>query len=472
MGELCEQILAKPGKAVKQQRTGPSPLDQLLRWCKDPDEEVCRLALISGHIVFSDILPSYRVRVSTEAEMGAQMKKETRLLREFERRLLQTYQRYLKCLGSAVAEMGTKRSTVRSLGASAVGCLAELLKTRPEFNFRSNIIALLVPLMGVLDDDEGIRAASASASSTAARRNAARASIRSTIRDAVEHVFDHDQSGHVSLEIVHLIGRHVKSRNYAAHPDMLRVLFGLKLRVDLKDESVQKRLKRGAKKKNNKMDEISRGLRETSGVVDHAERERSQAKMLEDMFVTFFRVMRKGGAQSPLLQVCMEGVSRFSHLINMELVVDLVEALGAMCRADNLPLESSFQCTIAAMRTLRGPGAALQMDDAEFISYVYKLLPRLVNGGHRGGAYTNASRGGVVAAQDNVMHLAMLALREAFVVRREHSLERAAAFVKRLMTVSGQMIRSEHALAIMSFARLLANRYSRLSQVRSFVRLQ
>jgi hypothetical protein len=326
--------------------------------------------------------------------------------------------------------------------------------------------------MGVLDDDEGIRAASASASSTAARRNAARASIRSTIRDAVEHVFDHDQSGHVSLEIVHLIGRHVKSRNYAAHPDMLRVLFGLKLRVDLKDESVQKRLKRGAKKKNNKMDEISRGLRETSGVVDHAERERSQAKMLEDMFVTFFRVMRKGGAQSPLLQVCMEGVSRFSHLINMELVVDLVEALGAMCRADNLPLESSFQCTIAAMRTLRGPGAALQMDDAEFISYVYKLLPRLVNGGHRGGAYTNASRGGVVAAQDNVMHLAMLALREAFVVRREHSLERAAAFVKRLMTVSGQMIRSEHALAIMSFARLLANRYSRLSQVRSFVRLQ
>ena len=36
MGELCEQILATPNKAVKQQRSGPSPLDQLLRWCKRP----------------------------------------------------------------------------------------------------------------------------------------------------------------------------------------------------------------------------------------------------------------------------------------------------------------------------------------------------------------------------------------------------------------------------------------------------
>ena len=277
----------------------------------------------------------------------------------------------------------------------------------------------------------------------------------------MEHVFEHDQSGKVSLEIVHVIGKHVKSHNYVAHPEMLRVLFRLKLRVDLKDERAEASQTRRQEEKS-RMDDISRGLRETSGVVDIAERERNQARMLEDMFVTFFRVMRKGGVQSPLLQVCMEGVSRFSHLINMELVVDLVEALGAMCRADNLPLESSFQCAIAAMRTLRGPGAALQMDDAEFVLYVYKLLPRLVTGGHGG---PRKGAGGVVSTQDKVMPLAMLALREAFVVRREHSLERAAAFVKRLMTVSGQMIRSEHALAIMSFARLLANRYSRLSQV-------
>ena len=110
--------------------------------------------------------------------MGAQMKKETRLLREFERRLLQTYQRYLKCLGSAVAEMSMKRCSVRSLAMSAVGCLAELLKHGPEFNFRSNIIAVIVPLMGVVDDKEGSLAESASAAATAARRNAARASVR------------------------------------------------------------------------------------------------------------------------------------------------------------------------------------------------------------------------------------------------------------------------------------------------------
>ena len=59
--------------------------------------------------------------------------------------------------------------------------------------------------------------------------------------------------------------------------------------------------------------------------------------------------------------------------------MDLLDALSSMVRADNLPLESAFQCSVAAMRTLRGPGASLQMDDSEYIAHIYKLLPRLVS---------------------------------------------------------------------------------------------
>ena len=436
MGELCEEILAKPRKACKQVRTGPSPLDQLLRWCKDADPAVARLALISGHLVFADILPSYRVRIASETEMGNQMKKETRLLREFERRLLQYYQRYLKCLGGAV-ELTRPNGSPTAMAVAAVGCLAELLKTRPDFNFRSNIIALLVPLMG--------REATRRGTGTATER------VRASVRAACEHVFKRDLTGQVSLEIVHVVGKHVKARNYQTHPDLLRALFRLNLKVDLKDEGLQARLRKRARKKN-KEDEISRGLRETAGVADQHERERNQAKMLEDLFVTFFRVMRKGGANSTLLQATMEGVARFSHLINMELVVDLVEALGSMMRADNLPLDAAFQCAIASLRTLRGPGAALQIDDSEAICYIYKLLPRL-------------AACGVGALQDASLQTCMLALREAFVARREHSLERAAAFVKRMLTVSASLVRSEHALAMVSFARLISNRYAKLSQM-------
>jgi hypothetical protein len=120
-------------------------------------------------------------------------------------------------------------------------------------------------------------------------------------------------------------------------------------------------------------------------------------------------------------------------------------------RADNLPLESSFQCAVAALRTLRGPGASLQMDDSEYVAYVYKLLPRLVTC--------------TLMQQDQVVPVAMESLREAFVVRREHSIPRAAAFVKRMLTVATTLVRSEHTLAMLSFARLISNRYGALSQL-------
>ena len=156
MGDVCEQILQAPGKAVRQNRSGPSLMDQVIRWCKDPDDEIGRLGLISGHLVFNDILPSYRIRIASDAEMGSQMKKETRQLREFERRLLDYYQRYLKCAGNEIQANpnGTKNA---AKSAAAVHCLSELLKTRPTFNFRSNIISVLIPLMGSMSTSMRIR---------------------------------------------------------------------------------------------------------------------------------------------------------------------------------------------------------------------------------------------------------------------------------------------------------------------------
>jgi len=310
MGEVCEQILQTPGKAVRQNRTGPSLVDQLLRWCKDPDDEIGRLAIVSGQLVFNDILPSYRIRVASDSEMSSQMKRETRQLREMEKRLLGSYQRYLKCAGNEVQTNPDGRSSAKS--ASAVHCLAALLKSRPTFNFRSNIIAVLVPLMGSMGTNNRAQAQ------------------RLVVRNAVEDVFINDNTGTVSNEIVHVIGKHVKSTNYQMHEDILKCFFRLKLKVDLKDEKKMKAMKKRVKKK--KQDDVARGMQETSAIVDQNEKNRCQAKILEDIFVTFFRIIRKGGSNSPLLPVTMECIARYSHLINMELVCDLLEALSSLVR--------------------------------------------------------------------------------------------------------------------------------------------
>jgi nucleolar complex protein 3 len=310
MGDVCEQILQAPGKAVRQNRTGPCLVEQLLRWCKDPDDEIGRLAIVSGHLVFDDILPSYRIRVASDSEMSSQMKKETRQLREMEKRLLGMYQRYLKCAGSEVSTNLNGPSS--SKAAAAVHSLAALLKSRPTFNFRSNIISVLIPLMGAMG-------------------TSSRCQVQRTIvREAVEHVFKTDNTGAVSLEIVHVIGKHVKSTNYQMHEDILKCFFRLQLKLDLKDDEKMKQMKKKRKKRNE--DDVARGMKEASATVDQQEKNRCQAKILEDIFVTFFRIIRKGGSNSPLLPVSMECIARYSHLINMELVVDLLEALCSLVR--------------------------------------------------------------------------------------------------------------------------------------------
>ena len=55
---------------------------------------------------------------------------------------------------------------------------------------------------------------------------------------------------------------------------------------------------------------------------------------------------------------------------------DLVYVLTDVVRQDSMSVPAAFRCATTALRTLRGPGEALKMDDAEFVSYVYKCLRR------------------------------------------------------------------------------------------------
>ena len=154
----------------------------------------------------------------------------------------------------------------------------------------------------------------------------------------------------------------------------------------------------------------------------------------------YFRVLKRSVPSSPLIGSAMHGVAKFSHLINIDIVYDLVEVLKNMCKADGMATESAIQCVLAALRTLSGPGKELKFDDGPFLAYLYKILLRLTS------SHGNKHIG-----------IAMMCVQHAFLKRREHSMDRVAAFVKRLAIVSLQFDRPEHIMATLAVMRSLFN---------------
>ncbi len=71
-----------------------------------------------------------------------------------------------------------------------------------------------------------------------------------------------------------------------------------------------------------------------------------------------------------LLPVALEGLSRLTHYINIDTVMDLLSLLKKMIETStpSVPPEVRLHCIYCALRTLSGPGQELEMDGDIFIS--------------------------------------------------------------------------------------------------------
>ncbi|KAI0241832.1 Nucleolar complex-associated protein 3 [Lamellibrachia satsuma] len=187
---------------------------QLLMKEKDPEIfiTVRKLATVSLLEIYKDIIPEYRIRLTTETEKEQSMKTDTKQLLAYEEGLLNHYKTYLERLelmvkgnsGKNKQQKKKRKQTedieipplaFKEMRRLAVRCLLELLETHPHFNFRTNIIALAVPFMDHRDSE-----------------------LSALVCDYVRQVFREDKEGEVTLEIVRLIGRLVKARKFNVKP--------------------------------------------------------------------------------------------------------------------------------------------------------------------------------------------------------------------------------------------------------------
>jgi len=98
-----------------------------------------------------------------------------------------------------------------------------------------------------------------------------------------------------------------------------------------------------------------------------------QTETLKNIFLLFFRIL-KNVENSPLLPAVLEGMAKFSHLINIELLMDLLDTLKKLLPSPNLSLISKLHCIVTAFQTLKLQGNTINIDLKDFYSHLYSLL--------------------------------------------------------------------------------------------------
>ncbi|XP_051272927.1 nucleolar complex protein 3 homolog [Dicentrarchus labrax] len=397
---------------------------------------VRKLVMVSLMEIFKDITPTYRIRPLTPEEKAAKVKKDTQQLREFEEGLVSQYKFYLEDLEQTIKDWKQKKKkrsqavgfqSYLGLAEVAIRCLCELLLALPHFNFHNNIVVVLVPLM-----NDPVK------------------KVSGMCCDAFRKLFQQDKMGGASLATVRVISGLVKSLNYTVKPEVLRTLLSLRIKEvemkkDIEDTAPKKRFMNNKEKKKN----LSRMQRKWKKAEEKLEKELLEAEASESkekkiklhtetlniVFLIYFRILKKA-QKSVLLPAVLEGLANFAHLINLEFFDDLLNVLQNLIQSGDLTNRESLHCIQTVFTILSGQGDVLNIDPLNFYSQLYKMLPRL----HAG-----------VPNDDIIIVLRCL---DAMLTRRKKqvTLQRAMAFVKRLSTLS------LHVLPNASVGILAANR--------------
>ncbi len=294
------------------------------------------LALMTQMTVYKDIIPGYRIRPLAEEEQKEQISKDIRQLRQFEQSLVAGYQVYLKEL-NRVARLGIKsKPGTQSISNIAYTCACTLITAVPHFNFRSELLKILVwKLSRRRVDDDGDKCL-----------------------QALDTLFRQDDEGRPTMEAVSLLTKMMKSREYQVDQVVLNLFLSLRLLSEYRgtaskdrvykerDEDepeegaaplsfkMRKKQREFRTKRERKMlkeqKSIAKEMTQADALVSHEERERMQSETLKMVFACYFRILKL--REPHLMGAVLEGLAKYARLINQDFFGDLLEALKDLIR--------------------------------------------------------------------------------------------------------------------------------------------
>ncbi|KAF8037855.1 hypothetical protein BT93_B0637 [Corymbia citriodora subsp. variegata] len=451
LAELGIALLADPESNIKL-------LKEMLQMCNDHNHAIVKLGFLSLLAVFKDIIPGYRIRLPTEKELEMKVSKDVKKMRYYESTLLSAYKAYLQKL-MALEKVSLYQHAV-------VRCISTLLDAVPHFNYRESLVEVVV--RNISSSDEVIRKLCCN-------------TIKSLFTNEGKH------GGEVTGAAIRLIAHYVKAHNCQMHPDSIQVLMSLSFDEDLgrsvapdKDKKVKnKKYKKGnrpeesshpqptdRKKSRQEMmskmrEEVAADYKAASSAPDFMERRRMQSETLSAVFEIYFRILkhtmqsiapRPNGDTGtthvteahPLLGPCLDGLGKFSHLIDLDYMGDLMDYLKKLAcsggKSDSsgkcLTVSERLRCCIIAFKVMRNNLDALNVDLQDFFIQLYNLILEYRPGRDRGEVLAEA--------------LKMMLCND-----RQHDMQKAAAFIKRLATFSLCFESAESMAALVTLKHLL-----------------
>ncbi|KAJ5648089.1 hypothetical protein N7490_004461 [Penicillium lividum] len=285
---------------------------------------VKKLALAAQAAVYKDIIPGYRIRPLSEEDKAAKVSKDVRKLRDFEQGLVSGYKNYVNRL-ALLAKPGRNTSEKdASLKSMAINCACTLLQAVPHFNMRNDLIKIIINRLArrLVDPD------------------------MAKCRETVEDVFAKDIDGVVSLEIVRLLSKMMKARDFRIHESVLDTFLHLRLlgeftfkasqdSIDREEEPEPVRNKKQkptrvfrTKRERKVMKErkvVEKDMKQADALVSHEQRDKNQAETLKLVFGNYFRILKQRIPH--LMGPVLEGLAKYARLINQDFFGDLLEAL-------------------------------------------------------------------------------------------------------------------------------------------------
>ncbi|POR31347.1 Nucleolar complex-associated protein 3 [Tolypocladium paradoxum] len=462
----AQEELAKLATAINENpEENVSALKAIAKIGKSSVSTIQMLALMTQMTVYKDIIPGYRIRPLDLEASKDKLSKEVRQLRQFEQSLISGYQAYIRELARCAKFETRPLLNGQSLSNVAVTCACTLITSVPHFNFRSDLLKILVGKLS--------------------RRRVDADAIKS--QQALETLFREDEEGRPTLEAASLLTKMMKAREFEVDETALNLFLSLRLLSEFSGKASQDkvdrhnpdgpRAKKGKKefrtkreRKNMKEQKaLEKDMAQADALVSHEERERMQSDTLKLVFATYFRILK---LRLPhLMGAVLEGLAKYAHLINQDFFGDLLEALKDLIRhsdedADADPADvgadededdeddiaernltrEALLCTVTAFALLAGQDAhnsrnELHLDLSFFTTHLFKsLLPLSTNPdleNTRLASTTCSSTSKINVQTTTVLLLRSLTgiLLPRYNIRQVPPL-RLAAFTKQLMTTA------------------------------------
>ncbi|XP_075146122.1 nucleolar complex protein 3 [Haematobia irritans] len=415
IGIICSGILEKPEDKMRNFHALFELMDETDKTGAPNILTVRKVAIVSLTEIFKDILPEYRVgQIDTKMQT---VRKATLERVTFENALLQHFKKFLQKLEkltAAVNRKGHGRITPQSVKMAevAVQSMCDLLMSHPYFNYVKNIAQLLVYML-----------------------NSNFPRMREAVDKCFRYVFGHDKKLEMTLFIVRRINHLIKSKNNVVHLECITCLKSLKIKnvnldAEKENELKQKKLEahrqrllnlsKKERKRRKKLAELNKELDETRAEENKQTKLSKLTEIVKMLFTIYFRVL-KNDPTSRVLSAILEGLAEFAHVINLDFFSDLIEVLNSILETqEDLGYREQLHCIKTIFIILSGQGEVLNIDPIRFYQHFYRNMLA------------------VHAGKNHEDFLIILQTLDEVLVKRRRNMSqhRLMAFIKRLLTVS------------------------------------